>query len=202
EPSSTLREIAHVASSTASNAAFNVTSASITQVNLMTEAFKGETSWRKVLEQIPGVSQGGLLNGNIQFGNIPDGPLVPMQISIDGALPYETATLFDDMPLIGGSTASADVFNDQIGTGTNLGNYAMDAFSSADVVRGPGANAPSIVNSIGGSFVLHAPGAVAHNHYEFSISNDPYGGTVANALAAFRLNKLSATIVYGFNNSP
>ena len=33
----------------------------------------------------------------------------------------------------------------------------MPLFETADVVRGPGANAPSIVDSVGGSFVLHAP---------------------------------------------
>ena len=157
---------------------------------------KGKTSWRTILEQIPGVAQAGLGNGSYVAAAYPDGPLVPVQISINGALPYETATLLDDMPLIGTSLSTAP------GTGTNLGVYPLNGFDSADVVRGPGANAPSIVDSIGGSFVLHSPGAVDHNQYNFSVSTDPYGGIVANARAAVRWKKLSAVVTYGVNDSP
>jgi len=180
---------------------FNVTPASITQVNPMTQAFEGKTTWRTIMESIPGVSQGGLLNGNIQFGNIPNGPLVPTQISINGTLPYESAVLFDDMPLVGGSTATGNVTSDRPGTGTNLGNYSLNSFTSSDVIRGPGANSPSIVDSIGGSFVLRAPGAVRTNHTEFSLSTDAYGGAIANALVANRWNNLSTTFTYGFWNT-
>ena len=78
----------------------------------------------------------------------------------------------------------------------------MSTFDTADVVRGPGADAPSIVDSIGGSFVLHPPGRVEKNPFEFSVSNDPYGGVVSNAKAEFHFGRLSATITYGINNSP
>jgi len=189
-----LKVIANVSSS--ANAQFNVTPASITQVNPIANAFEGKTSWRTILEQIPGVAQAGLGNGQYNEAAYPDGPLVPMQISIDGALPYETATLLDDMPLIGTALNSAP------GTGTNLGSYPLNGFDAADVVRGPGANAPSIVDSIGGSFVLHSPGTVGHNQYNFSVSTDPYGGVVANARAAVRWKKLSAVVTYGVNDSP
>jgi len=177
-------------------AQFNVTSASITQVNPMEEAFQGETSWRRILEQIPGVAQAGLLGGQSQVAGVPDSPLVPVQLSIDGALPYETATLLDGMPLIGGS------YNYTAGNGTDLGRYALNGFDAADVVRGPGANAPSIVDSIGGSFVLHSPSVVSKNHFEFSVSNDPYGGIVANALIGVRFTRLSVVATYGINSSP
>src|SRR5208282_6505892 len=90
----------------------------------------------------------------------------------------------------------------QPGAGVDLSMYPMPLFDTADVVRGPGANAPSIVDSIGGSFVLHSPGAVDHNQYAFSVSTDPYGGIVANAQAAVRWKKLSAVVTYGVNDSP
>jgi len=122
---------------------------------------------------------------------------MPVQISIDGALPYETSTLVDDMPLISSSSAGGPA-----GHGTDLGLYPLNGFGAADVIRGPGANAPSIVDSIGGSFVLHAPGIVSKNHYDLSLSTDPYGGIVANAQAAIRWKKLSATVTYGVNDSP
>src|SRR5208282_1419770 len=90
----------------------------------------------------------------------------------------------------------------QPGAGVDLSMYPMPLFETADVVRGPGANAPSIVDSIGGSFVLHAPGRVEKNQFEFSASTDPYGGLVSNAKAMLRFGRLSATIMYGVNDSP
>ena len=50
--------------------------------------------------------------------------------------------------------------------------------------------------------MLHAPGMVNQNHYEFSLSTDPYGGIVANGLAAVRWKKLSVVVTYGVNDSP
>jgi len=195
-----MKVIANV--STSANANFNITPASVTQLSPMQNAFEGKTSWRTILEQIPGVVQAGLgngatsSNGGTTFDALPDGNLEAKQISINGALPYETAILFDDMPLIGGS------YTTTAGAGTNIGLYPLNGFSSADVVRGPGANAPSIVDSIGGSFVLHASGPVTQNQYELSLSTDPYGGIVANTFAAVRWHKLSVVLTYGVNDSP
>lgn len=175
------------------NARFNVTPASITNISPVAIALNGQNNWRQVLEQIPGVSEAGL--SNTIFAGLPDSPFVNVQISIDGALPYETATLLDGMPLIGTSFAGG------AGTGTNLGMYPLDGFNSADVIRGPGANSPSIVDSIGGSFVLHPPGVVTQNHYALSLSNDPYGGIVSTAFAATHFGNLSAVITYGVDDS-
>ena len=191
-----LKTIAHV--SGVANASFNVTPASVTQVSPIQNAFEGKTSWRTILEQIPGVAQAGLQEGASRYSVYPDGPLVPVQISINGALPYETATLLDDMPLIGASHSTSLY----AGSGTDLGLYPLNAFGAADVVRGPGASAPSIVDSIGGSFVLHAPDVVRENHTMLSLSTDPYGGIIGNALIAMRFKKLSVTATYGVNDSP
>jgi len=196
-----LKTIAHVSS--VANASFNVTPASVTQVSPIANAFEGKTSWRTILEQIPGVSQAGLAQGSGATSGYPDGPFMPMKITIDGALPYETAVLLDDMPLIGGAPfSSTATYSSSAGSGTDLGYYPLNGFASADVVRGPGANAPSIVDSIGGSFVLHAPGAVNATHYDLSMSTDPYGGIIANVQAAIRLKKLSMVVTYGVNDSP
>ena len=190
-----LKTIAKVSSTT--NARFNITPASITQVSPTQNAFEGRTSWRTILEQIPGIATAGLGNGGFIAAALPDGPLVGVQISINGGLPYETSTLLDGMPIIGRSATQSSP-----GAGTDLGVYPLNAFGAADVVRGPGAASPSIVDSIGGSFVLHAPNAVTQNHSELSVSNDAYGGIVLNALSAVRFGKLSATATFGLNNSP
>lgn len=199
-----LKTIANVSSS--ANAGFNITSASITQVNPQSNAFEGKTSWRTILEQIPGVAQAGLGNGRNFYASLPDGPFVPVQLSINGTLPYETAILLDGMPLIAGSLSpnigGTSFGSRAAGTGTDLSVYALNSFSAADIVRGPGAGAPSIVDSIGGSFVLHAPGEVTRNHYEFSVSNDAYGGFIDNGAASIRSGKLSLVGVFGLNQSP
>ncbi len=185
------KTIAHVSTT----AQFNVTSASITHVDPLADALNGQTNWRHILEAIPGISiTAG--NGETVFGNVPGNPIFNLQISIDGALPYETATLFDDMPLIGNSVTSSP------GTGTNLGVYPLNGFGAADVVRGPGANAPSIVDSIGGSFVLHPPGLVTQDHDALSFTRDPYGGIDFTGLEAAHFGNLSVTATYGFENSP
>ena len=192
-----LKVIAQVSS--AANAQFNVTPASVTQVNPIANAFEGKTSWRTILEQIPGLEQAGLGNGSaVTYAAYPDGPLVPMKLSINGTLPYETGTLLDDMPLIGG----APLGGLSAGSGTDLSLYPLNGFGIADVVRGPGANAPSIVNSVGGSLVLHPLGSVSKNRYELSLSTDPYGGVVANTLIAVHSNKFAAVMTYGVNDSP
>jgi outer membrane receptor protein involved in Fe transport len=139
---------------------------------------------------------GGQYNGCFTGNIIPDSPNQPVILSINGALPYETSVTLDGMPLIN-NTPSGNP-----GGGFDLSGFPMPLFTAADIVRGPGANAPSILDSIGGSFVVHPPASVDKDTFTFSISNDPYGGTVANGKVALRFGKLSATIVYGLNNSP
>lgn len=198
QPAATgLKEIAHVSTHSA-GIRINVTPASIASVTPSDYAFQGNTSWKGLLAQVPGVTVGGGLQGG--FGNpvsaIPDAPFEPVVLSINGALPYETSTTLDGMPL------QNHTFTTQPGNGLDLSVYPMAIFDTADVVRGPGANTPSIVDSIGGSFVLHPAGRVTASHSELSISNDPYGGIFYNFRSAAHFNKLSATVTYGANNSP
>lgn len=175
----------------------NATAASISSVAPTQFAFEGNTSWQHLVDQVPGVTVGGNLNGGQTSAVvIPEGPFVPVVLSINGALPYETSVTLDGMPLNNVSYGGAP------GSGYDLYALPLAAFESADVVRGPGANAPSIVDSIGGSFVLHAPSPVAKSVVELSTSNDPYGGIISTTGLSFRSGRLSLTGVYGVNDSP
>jgi len=190
------KEIARVSTHSA-GAQINVTPASIASINPSDYAFEGNVSWQQLLNRIPGVTvSGGLAGGQQPTDNLPGSPIVPIILSINGALPYETSVTLDGMPLQNESTTVAP------GNGFDLSALPMSVFETADVVRGPGANAPSIVDSIGGSFVLHAPGHVEKNTLMFSVSNDPYGGIVSNIKATFRTGRLSAVFTYGVNDSP
>jgi hypothetical protein len=191
-----LKTIAHV-STRSSGAQINVTSASIASINPSEYAVQGNASWKELLDRIPGVTVGGNLSGGLSTSVvIPDGPFQPITLSINGALPYETSVTLDGMPLISNSYLASP------GSGSDLSFLPMPMFETVDIVRGPGADAPSIVDSIGGSFVLHAPGQVEKSSFQLSASNDPYGGIISNAKVALKLGKLSATIVYGANDSP
>jgi TonB dependent receptor/Carboxypeptidase regulatory-like domain/TonB-dependent Receptor Plug Domain len=199
EPGSTLKTIANV-STAATGAHINVTSSSISSVTPSDYAFQGNATWTNMFAQIPGVAVSGYSSGGGAFaGTMRAAPQMPVVLSLNGALPYQTSTTLDGMPLQG---VSSNSFIEETGGGLDLSNLPINAFDTADVVRGAGANAPSIVDSIGGSFVLHPPGAVSANHFEFSVSNDPFGGIVSNARAAMHFGRLSATLLYGVNNSP
>jgi len=196
QKSAGLKTIAQVATQERSNA-LNTTAASIESVNPQAYALDGNVSWRRLLEGIPGVAVSGALAGGDETSVvIPDSPFQPIVLSINGALPYETSTTLDGMPLSNYSLATTP------GAGVDLSELPMSLFDTADVVRGPGANAPSIVGSIGGSFVLHPPGNVEKNSVQASITNDPYGGYFSTIKATFRTGKLFATLGYSSNTSP
>jgi hypothetical protein len=194
-----LKTIADVSTSGA-GAHINVTSSSISSVTPSDYAFSGNSNWQNLFAQIPGVAVSGYSYGGSGFvGSERGAPQAPAVLSLNGALPYETSTTLDGMPLQG---VSSNAFIEQTGGGLDLSTLPLNAFSTADIVRGPGANAPSIVDSIGGSFVLHPPGETTGNHFEFSASNDPYGGIISNARLGLHLGRLSATLIYGINDSP
>jgi len=194
-PEGGLQTIGHVTTSNA-GVHINTSSSSVDSINPSDAAFQGEGTWKNVLDQVPGVTASGYLGGGLVGDAAVGSPFVPVILSLNGALPYETATTLDGMPLQGLTLDGSP------GGGLDLNSLPLNAFGTADVVRGPGANSPSIVDSVGGSFVLHTLGAVTSNHFEFAASNDPYGGTIENAKWSLHLGRLSATLVYGMNNSP
>lgn len=199
EATSQLRTIAHV-STTSAGAHINVTSSSVSSVSPLSFLQQGNFTWKELFAQIPGVAESGeTFGGGIFAGTIPDSPNEPVLLSINGALPYETSTTLDGMPLQDTSDAN---FIENPGGGSDLSMLPLNAFSTADIVRGPGANAPSIVDSIGGSLVLHPPGPVTEDHFDLSVGNDEYGGIISNLSVALRLGRLSTTIFYGVNDSP
>lgn len=199
EAPSALKTIARV-STASSGAHINVSSSSIASIAPSDYAFAGNATWTNLFAQTPGVAVSGYSGGGSAFaGTMRLSPQMPVVLSLNGALPYETSTTLDGMPLQGTSTNG---FIEFTGGGLDLSNLPINAFDTADVVRGPGANAPSIVDSIGGSFVLHPPGLVNADHFELSVSNDPYGGIISNSKMTVRFGRLSATVIYGINDSP
>ena len=191
-----LKTIAQVSTLARGNS-LNTTAASIASVDPGRYALEGNVSWRDLLAGVPGVAvSGALAGGDSSSVLIPDSPFQPIVLSINGALPYETSTTLDGMPLSNYSLSTTP------GAGVDLSELPLSLFDTADVVRGPGANAPSIADSIGGSFVLHPPGNVDKNSGQASFSSDAYGGYFSTSKATVRAGKVFATIGYSFNTSP
>jgi outer membrane receptor protein involved in Fe transport len=189
---SNLKQIASV--SVNARGSINVTAAPSYNATPVDMAEQGQTQWSKVLEEIPGVSV--TTPGGFTGASVPGNPVDSQVVSIRGALPYETAMLIDNMPMYG---VTAGLYT---GNGLDLASYNPQAFSSFDVVSGPGAQSPTVVGSIGGSLNLHPAGQVNGTHYDFSIANDPYGGLIGTNSLQVHTGNLSATLTYDFDNSP
>jgi len=193
---------------TASNRAqISMQPISVTTLTPQTLADQGETTWQHVLNEIPGVAVG-LGTGNTFFydGNItitetaPDSPLSAQVLQIGGALPYESTASIDSMPI---STSSLTTPQGSYGNqGVDLGLIAPNAFSQYTVGIGPGADSPSILDSVGGSLDVSPPGQVDKSHANISIQTDPYGGTTSDAAVALRSKRLSINVTYDANSSP
>lgn len=186
-----LKQIASVAVGAGSS--INVTGAPSHSLTPQDMEEQGQTEWRKILEELPGVS---ITTPSGQIVSVPGTPSNSEVVSLRGALPYETALLIDNMPMY---ATTNGLYR---GNGVDLAAYNPMAFSSFDVVAGPGAQSPTILGSIGGSLNLHPAGQVNGNHYDFSIGMDPYGGWISNSMVQLRTGNLSATLTYGFDNSP
>ncbi len=195
-PATSLKTIANV-TTTSSGAHINVSAASIASITPSDNAFHGDPNWTQLLNQVPGVVVNGDLDGGEQISDwLVGSPITPQVPSINGAMPYETSVTLDGMPLESQTTVGNP------GAGFDMAGLPPSAFDAADVVRGPGAESPSIVDSIGGSLVLHAPGDIQKPSTEFSISNDPWGGIVSNIKLQGRFGRFSTMVIYGVNDSP
>ncbi|HEX4014226.1 MAG TPA: TonB-dependent receptor [Candidatus Cybelea sp.] len=185
-----LKVIGHV--STSNRARINLTPESIATVTPADFANQSETLWRRVFQQIPGVSLGYSYASNNPVGS----PLQPQVLSIDGTLPYETATLVDGMPIVTRSYGPA------AGNGIDLAQYDPYAFSSYDIIRGPSAQSPTILNAVGGTLDMHTPGLADQTRVFLTGSNDAYGGFQASLGTTERIGKFSLVADYGVNDSP
>src|SRR5262249_27393658 len=157
-----------IASVSAMNRAqINTQPVSVTTLTPQTLADQGENSWQHVLNEIPGVAVGlGSNNVVCPSGNyvetFPGGPARAQVLQIGGALPYESSASIDGMPIATQSLSSQPVApTTTYGAGAvNLAVLSPDAFNQYNVNIGPGADSPSIVDSVGGNLDLSPTGRV------------------------------------------
>src|SRR5581483_5082127 len=139
--------------------AINVTPASVSQLTSSQIIAQGSVGIARVLAEIPGVQVGvasagaGSTRNTLAQEYAVNSPADPVTIGIRGSQAYENAVLFDGHRISSnnwfgaegggtGSSATQGVFN--------FANLDAHSISSLDVVKGPGADSPTINNAVGG----------------------------------------------------
>jgi outer membrane receptor protein involved in Fe transport len=171
-----LRTIAHV--SVLGRGTFNTTTAAVNTLSSVDFSNQGQYSVNHTLDQIPGLQ----ISYPTSSANAasPGAIVVP---NIRGGLSYETATLIDGHPL-----AVVD-YGDYV---TTFLNSFM--FSSAEVVKGPGAMSPETNYAIGGTINFHTkdPTLTFTPDYTFGFISD--GGTYWNLGVSDTVDKLGFVV--------
>jgi len=157
-----LRTIATVRST--GRGTFNTSTAAVNTVSAQDFANQGSPQVTRILDQVPGVQ--------ISYPSGSGNAAVPGAITfpnIRNALSYETASLIDGHPL------SVGRFGDYV---TSFLNSYM--LQQAEVIKGPGANAPQTNYAIGGTvnFRTKDPTQALTPDYSFGYTN--FGGTFFN----------------------
>jgi outer membrane receptor protein involved in Fe transport len=179
-----LRTIATVRTSAGSQ--FNTTPASVTVVNSAIFQDQGTPQVTRVLNQIPGVQIS--LPATSANGAAPGSITVP---TIRGAASYETATLIDGHPL------ATQSFGDYVTT--FLSSYM---FESAEVVKGPGADALAVNNAINGTINFRTKDPTLTPTPDYTVGVDNRGGTFGNIGISGTVGKLGLVVDVANINDP
>ncbi len=159
---STLRTIARI--STNGRGSINTTAASVNVITPQTFVDQAAPQVTRVLSQIPGLQ--------ISFPSNSANAAAPGAITIPNirdATSYETASLIDGHPI------SVGQYGDNVTTFLNT-----FLFSSVEVVKGPGADAPEVNNAIGGTVNFHTKDPTLTPTPTFLAGLDNRGGTFTN----------------------
>lgn len=169
-------------STNARRSQFNAGPAAIQTVNAIKIEDQGQTQITNIVNELPGIS-----NESPGSGGNNAAPGAIRFLSIRGAFGNETATLIDGHPLANGA------YGDFVSSFLNA-----QVLGGMELVKGPGAAAPQVINGIGGTInlrtrdPLRTPGGELTQG--FDLSN---GGLFTNLLYSGTRNKFGWVIDYG-----
>lgn len=161
---------------------FNAGPASIQTVSALKIEDQGQTQITNIVNELPGIS-----NESPGSGGNNAAPGAIRFLSIRGAFGNETATLIDGHPLANGA------YGDFVSSFLNA-----EVLGGMELVKGPGAAAPQVINGIGGTInlrtrdPLRTPGGELTQG--FDVSN---GGAFSNLLFSGTHDKFGWVIDYG-----
>ncbi|MBV8750994.1 MAG: TonB-dependent receptor plug domain-containing protein [Candidatus Eremiobacteraeota bacterium] len=160
----------HVANS---RVPFNTSAGSVAVISRTQIEDQQAIQFNRLLDQTPGAVSAHTGSSN------PAAPGAQTSPNLRGTLDYEKTTLIDGHPIANGSHGDYVT--------TFLTTYLVDG---VEIAKGPGADAPVVVNGIGGSinFRTREPSRVPTA--EFDVGTDGNGGFVSDAMASTTIGRL------------
>jgi hypothetical protein len=131
----------------------------------------------RLFDETPGVVSNHTASSNPASLGVQTSP------NLRGSLDYEKSTLIDGHPVATGR------FGDYVTT--FLSTYVLQ---DVEIVKGPGAFAPLVVNGIGGSVNFRTRDPSARPTSAFDLVSDGYGGALVHALASSTAGKLGFVV--------
>ncbi|MDP9017240.1 MAG: TonB-dependent receptor, partial [Candidatus Eremiobacteraeota bacterium] len=165
---------------------FNATAASVNVVTTQAFIDQAEPQLTRVLSQVPGL-QISFPSGSANAAS-PGSITIP---NIRGATAYETASLID------GHAISVGQYGDNV---TTFLNSFM--FSSAEVIKGPGADAPLVNNAIGGTTNFRTKDPTLTPVVQYLAGLDNRGGTLTNFSYSDTFGRLGLVVDFATYNNP
>jgi outer membrane receptor protein involved in Fe transport len=152
----------------------NVTPAAVTIVTSAQITESGIDGYRRILEQVPGVSviRPSFMWMNDSYASWAGTPYGQVMPQIRGAQPYETAVLFDGHRLV----SSQMTFGGRM-QGTDISSVDPYLFDHLAVVRGPGATSPTINGAIGGTIDFLSGRPAGHPRLTVKAGDDGIGSS-------------------------
>src|SRR5581483_254757 len=165
---------------TSTAGSINTTPMAITRISSDDITAQGPVGIGRILSEIPGVSVTAIGSGNSQLYSeyAINSPATPVTIAIRGSQPYENATLFD-----GHRINSNEEFSGVSGA-YDFATLDPYSISALDVVRGPGAESPTINNAIGGVVNVDPGTPQGQPSIQFSTGFDGQGGEDLHVIAS------------------
>ncbi len=180
---SSLRTIGHTY--TSRSGSFNTSSASISSVSSDTMLDRGEVQVRNLLDQIPGIING----GGYELNSAAPGAVITPQVR--GGFPYETESLIDGHPIALASTGSYDA--------EFLTAYMLD---NVEVAKGPGVFSDTITGAVNGTVNYRTLSPTRVPHFSIDLGTDKYGGELVNARATGTTGKVGYAFDYLSDGTP
>lgn len=152
---------------------FNTSAAAVTVIDRTRIEDQGAIQLNRLLDQTPGA-----VSAHTGFSN-PAAPGAQTSPNLRGTLDYEKTTLIDGHPIANGSHGDYVT--------TFLTSYLLDGI---EIAKGPGADAPLVVNGIGGSINFRTREPSRRPVGEMDVASDGYGGVVSDAMASTTAGRL------------
>ncbi|HTW82841.1 MAG TPA: TonB-dependent receptor [Candidatus Sulfotelmatobacter sp.] len=174
----TLTSIGEVSTS-ADRVPMNLSPESIVVVDRARIDDQGAIQWNQLLDQTPGAVSAHTGTAN------PADPGAQTSPNLRGTLDYEKTTLIDGHPVANGSHGDYVT--------TFLTTYLIE---DVEIAKGPGADAPLVVNGIGGSINFRTFDPTRTLTTNFDVGYDGYGGTILHGAISNTIGKLGFYLGY------